>query len=291
MPAKKICVVILILFAFYFTRAGSFLFVDGDKEKKKLEKRIDTLESEIAALKVEVDSLAIQMARIVEVFKEIKKIEGYEAGQENSPGRDRSFTKIKGFQEQINSLNKRLAVLEKQRSEPVSKDTAKAEVAISKTKNNEAEKRNIRTKVNKPDTVAESAKNKSTPINETNNFDIETRYKQAIKLHRQGNHKKAIKEFEEIIGMNRQGNLADNAQFWIGACYKSMKQYDRAIVEFEEVLYYSGSNKKDDALYNIGRSLLAAGRKSKAEDIFTKLINEYPDSEFVNLAIKTMKEL
>ncbi|MCF7885669.1 MAG: tetratricopeptide repeat protein [Candidatus Marinimicrobia bacterium] len=268
MPAKLFCVVMIFIFSIYNLQGGSFLFGDNKEDTQKVERRVDSLESEVNSLKVEVDSLIIQMDRIVAIFKEIRRLEGYDGKVGDEDVNSKAFSNVRSVQSQLNELNRRVKALESDTG------TTHSETLVQQNRS-EGETDSIKTDQKE----------------ENKNIEIRTKYQQAKLLYNRGNYEDAILGFREISKLDSVSTLADNAQFWIGVCYNSMKQYDKAIVEFVEVLNYEDSNKKDDALYNMGRSLVAAGDKSRARSIFQRLIDEYPDSEFVNLAIKQMKEL
>jgi tol-pal system protein YbgF len=268
MSTKYFYVVLILLFGSVQLRAGSFLFGNNKKETEKLANRVDSLESEIAALRVGLDSLAIQMDRVIAVFREIKRLEGYEQSFDVEPLDSSGGINLKDMQSRIDNIETRLSQLETE-SRPHPADLGE-EINIDSSE--------------------------SGPVEDSNRdqeqlTEIQKQYNKAKRLFDQKKYKIAIKEFKKIIKSDKPNSLTDNAHFWIGVAYRSMKQYDKAIIEFTEVLNYEDSNKKDDALYNIGRSLVSSGDHEKAKIIYQRLIDEYPDSEFVNLAIKQMKEL
>ena len=270
MSTKYFYVVLILLFGSFQLRAGSFLFGNNKEETAKLENRVDSLESEMAALRVGLDSLSTQMNRLIAVFREIKRLEGYEQSFDVEALDSGDNVNLKDMQSRLGNIETRLSKLERK---------------------NNSNKVDITT--NKENRIDSSG---SGLIKESNRegeqlTSIQKKYNNAKRLFDQKKYKIAIKEFKDIIKSDKHNSLADNAHFWIGVAYRSMKQYDNAIIEFTEVLNYENSNKKDDALYNIGRSLALSGDREKAKIIYQRLIDEYPDSEFVNLAIKQMKEL
>jgi len=107
------------------------------------------------------------------------------------------------------------------------------------------------------------------------------RYLQALTFHQNGNNEESIGLFRQLLNEDKYHELADNAQYWIGECYYSMKQYRRAIVEFEKVFAFKDSNKEDDAQFKLGLCYAAMGERDKAINEFQRLIDYYPQSEFV----------
>jgi len=115
------------------------------------------------------------------------------------------------------------------------------------------------------------------------------RYLQALTFHQSGNNEESIRLFRQLLNEDIYHELADNAQYWIGECFYSMKQYRRAIVEFEKVFAFKNSNKEDDAQFKLGLCYAALGERDKAIDEFQRLIDYYPQSEFVNNAKQFVK--
>lgn len=115
------------------------------------------------------------------------------------------------------------------------------------------------------------------------------RYLQALTLHQNGRHDEAAEQFRRLIAEDRNHELADNAQYWLGECYYSLKQYQRAIIEFEKVRSFSNSDKGDDAQFKLGLCYRQLGNLEKARTEFLTLIATYPQSEFVENAKQLLK--
>jgi len=115
------------------------------------------------------------------------------------------------------------------------------------------------------------------------------RYLQALTFHQNGSNEESIRLFRQLLNEDKYHELADNAQYWIGECYYSMKQYRRAIVEFEKVFAFKNSNKEDDAQFKLGLCYAALGERDKAINEFQRLIDYYPQSEFVKNAKQFVK--
>jgi TolA-binding protein len=64
------------------------------------------------------------------------------------------------------------------------------------------------------------------------------RYRQALTFHQNSRNEESIELFRQLLSEDKYHELANNAQYWIGECYYSMKQYRCAIVEFEKVFAF-----------------------------------------------------
>ena len=84
---------------------------------------------------------------------------------------------------------------------------------------------------------------------------------------------------------------ADNAQYWTGECYYGLGKYRQALTAFTKVFAYRKTEKADDAQLKIARCYLGLDEKSKALSSFQKLLDEYPESEYLSKAQKEMQYL
>lgn len=70
-----------------------------------------------------------------------------------------------------------------------------------------------------------------------------------------------------------------NATYWIGECYYSVSDLDKALVAFQKVLdAWPRHPKASDALLKIGYSYTALKQQDKAKAAFEGLIRSYPGS-------------
>ncbi|NOZ62964.1 MAG: tetratricopeptide repeat protein [Calditrichaeota bacterium] len=116
--------------------------------------------------------------------------------------------------------------------------------------------------------------------------DFSATYEQAMKNFYAREFDAAINLFNSLLQTYPTHKLASNCQYWIGECYFGKKEFDSAVDAFEKVLAYQQSPKKDDALLMLGRSYLKMGDKQLASQMFDKLMNEFPDSEYFEKAQK-----
>ena len=101
----------------------------------------------------------------------------------------------------------------------------------------------------------------------------------------------AIKGFSELVSSDATNDLADNCQYWLAECYYSQKDFKRAIIEFEKVFTYAGTDKDDDAQLKIGLAYQSIGNVEKAGEEFQRLIDYFPGSEYYPKAKEALKQL
>ncbi|MBS1271003.1 MAG: hypothetical protein MAGBODY4_00132 [Candidatus Marinimicrobia bacterium] len=107
------------------------------------------------------------------------------------------------------------------------------------------------------------------------------RYNEALSEYFQKNYYRSIAEFQTLLIIDKGNEYADNAQYWIGESYYSMGDYSKAVTEFERVLDFERSNKKDHAQFKIALCQLKLGNRAAARNAFDTLKEEYPNSELL----------
>ena len=116
-------------------------------------------------------------------------------------------------------------------------------------------------------------------------------YQEARASYGDHNYDDALGQFSAVIEMSPYGELADNAQYWMGECHFGMGQWSPALTEFTKVFAYPTSSKADDAQLMIARCQMNLGDRDRALNAFQKLLDEYPDSEYVETARNEMRVL
>ena len=119
--------------------------------------------------------------------------------------------------------------------------------------------------------------------------EVTARYKNALALF---HHKKYSDSNKVLLGLleaNPEHRLKSNFVYWIGENYFARKKYFQAAAEFEKVLGFAHSTKKDDSLMMLGRTYLQLGDFEAANSNFERLIVEFPLSEFKEKAEKYLQ--
>ena len=116
-------------------------------------------------------------------------------------------------------------------------------------------------------------------------------YQGALAYYRQEQYDRALAEFDRLLQEAPMSEWSDNAQYWKGECYYGLRQYQQALIEFTKVFAFSNTDKADDSQLKIARCHLALDQRDRALAALHKLVNEYPDSEYVSTARKQIKHL
>jgi tol-pal system protein YbgF len=148
---------------------------------------------------------------------------------------------------------------------------------------------------------AGSAEEKGAPPGEKAPAEPETvkkDYEEAWKLVEQKEYRTAVARLRDFLKRHPKSTLADNAQYWIGECYYALKEFDQAILAFDEVeRQYPDGDKVPAALLKQGFAFAELGNKGDARFkvdarlILQKLIERYPQSEEAVKARQKLKTL
>lgn len=117
-------------------------------------------------------------------------------------------------------------------------------------------------------------------------------YEEAWKSLEQKNYREAIARLNEFLRKHPRSEFADNAQYWIGESYYALKEFDRAILEFDAVRRkYPGGEKVPAALLKQGFAFAELGDKVDARLILQELIARYPETKEAVKAKEKVKSL
>ncbi len=119
---------------------------------------------------------------------------------------------------------------------------------------------------------------------EITNNKFKNKYIDALGLYHRGDFNESLDMFKFLLQFDSNLDLLDNCQYWVGQIYFKKNNYETAIKEFKKVLKYKNSNKHDDAIYKLSKCYFHLDDNEKADYELNKLVNNYPDSEYVKKA-------
>jgi tol-pal system protein YbgF len=117
-------------------------------------------------------------------------------------------------------------------------------------------------------------------------------YDAAMAALRAGNYDKAAAAFREVVTNYPNGDLAGNAQFWIGESYYTKGDLEAAITAYRKVISdWPESRKAPDAMVKLGFSLSDLRRTGEARSTLQEVVRKYPGSAAAQLAADRLKRL
>ena len=124
------------------------------------------------------------------------------------------------------------------------------------------------------------------------NAQIADEYRKAIVLVSQNKPTDARATFQRVFDQDPNGDLADNALFWIGETYFGAGDYSNAMRYYERVSKeYADQNKAPDALYKMGIAFERTGDLGMARRTFDEVIAKYPYSSPAAAARRELKKI
>ena len=126
---------------------------------------------------------------------------------------------------------------------------------------------------------------------DTGKSDAFNMYQGALYYYRHQQYDRALVEFDRLLQEVPMSEWSDNAQYWKGECYYGLRKYQQALIEFTKVFAFNNTGKADDAQLKIARCHVALGERGRALAALHKLLDEYPDSEYVSIAREKIKQL
>jgi len=118
------------------------------------------------------------------------------------------------------------------------------------------------------------------------------RYQQAATYMTLGQPKEAAACYQQVV--DRAGNkiYGQMAKLGLAEAQARAGQYDAAIAAFNEMsLRKDGPLPVDGILMQLGRTYLEAGKRSEAQGVFNRLVEEFPESPFTGDARRELENL
>ena len=139
-----------------------------------------------------------------------------------------------------------------------------------------------------PPRVAATRADATAAVGKSDAFNM---YQGALYYYRHKQYDRALVEFDRLLQEAPMSEWSDNAQYWKGECYYGLRKYQQALIEFTKVFAFNNTGKADDAQIKIANCHIKLGERDRALAALHKLINEYPDSEYVPTAREKIKQL
>jgi len=111
-------------------------------------------------------------------------------------------------------------------------------------------------------------------VNETDS------YQKALDLVQKSDFLTAVASFRGFLKKYPSSELADNAQYWIAECYFAMRDYQKAIKEFQVLVEkYPRSDKIKSAILKQGLSFAELQMPDEAKIFLEKTVKDYPGTD------------
>ncbi len=119
---------------------------------------------------------------------------------------------------------------------------------------------------------------------------MEALYKNAKQTYERKDFTAAREKFKAFLAVYPKGELSDNAQFWIGESFYSEKDYEKAIIAYDNVLKkFPKGDKIPSALLKQALCWLKLGDKTFAQSLLKRVIREHPRTQQAKIAKEKLK--
>ena len=116
-------------------------------------------------------------------------------------------------------------------------------------------------------------------------------YDRTLGLYKDGRYEEAIADFKSFLKSYPESDLADNAHFWIGECFRALKDYEEAILAYQRVINgYPKGNKVPSAMLHQGFAFEKINDKTTANLVFKKLVKNFPKTREAESAKKRLRK-
>jgi tol-pal system protein YbgF len=115
-------------------------------------------------------------------------------------------------------------------------------------------------------------------------------YDRVMEEFRHKDYAAALAGFRFFLELHGQSSLSANAQYWMGECQYRMGRYKDALGSFYDLIsYYPMSQKLAASTLKIGQIYTKQGDREKAQMMFERVTDQYPDSAEAEVARKALE--
>jgi tol-pal system protein YbgF len=277
---KKTTLVALMVFAFLGASAKPALGVS--KETLQMMQQLDTLQAAVQALQKTVETQTAVLQTLVKQTSD------------NVDSMKATVTEMRGtMQQNLASTGAKLDSLTSQ-IQALNESLDEAKARLSKLGEQMSQMQTILTTLPPnstpgatPGTPGASAAPGAPPVP-----DADSLYTQGLSYYTGGQWDLSIQAFQDYLKYYKDTDRASNAQFYIGECYYSQKDYNHAIEAYDLCSEkYPTGNKAAGAQLKKGYSLLALDQKTAGIRELRSLIQRFPESAESELARQRLKKL
>ena len=120
----------------------------------------------------------------------------------------------------------------------------------------------------------------------------EALYQKGLDAYRNGSYAAARETFSRFLEQHPKHDLVVNAHYWSGEAYYSEKNYEQAILEFQDVIKnFPGKEKVPAAMLKQAAAFNEIGDTKSARYVLRKLADEHPATEEGKRAKERLKTL
>ncbi|MBI5098860.1 MAG: tol-pal system protein YbgF [Nitrospirae bacterium] len=262
-----------------------------DKKLQEIQSTQELTSKSVSDLLIQFQSLTTEFRVLTGRFEE-SRYYAEKVSTEMKSEKEKLAAQLKELELSIDDLKKRVALAEKIASPDLKEEANPAEekktVEEAKTveetkKAQESEKKGLE----KPEDKKEAQKTERKK--EITKTDVKDVYLTGYQAFKEGKTAEARENFMSVLKDYPDNEYSDNARFWMAESYYKEKNYEDAILVYEELLKKNPkSDKASGALWKQGLSFYALKDEKTGKIVLEKLIEQFPNSEQALLAKKKL---
>lgn len=271
---------------------------DLTKERGQIQQDIASIKKEVelqgkerASTASSIEQIKVEMGKLEGRFEEgrfeaQKAREALENLQSRTPDRKEVTTRFTEVQTTLEGLEKRIT-LETERARATEERITSLERQIA------GDSERIKGLEERFTLLEKEGETKGVVKEETPPPNPEALYNEGLQLIRdKKDYDPGIKALRRFIELFPDHDLADNAQYWIGEGYYAQRDYERAILEFNEVMKrYPRGDKTPSATLKQALAFYELGKRSEARVLLERVKERYPATEEATIARKKLEEM
>ena len=128
-------------------------------------------------------------------------------------------------------------------------------------------------------------------VPEVTDQEFRQRYSKYYKHYINEDYDLSIAGFKELLAINRNHDLSENCQYWMGEAYFAKGEYAVALKTFYDVFALPLEKKEDDSQLKIGICYIKLNDNVRAKKELQNYVDQYPQGEFVSKARSYLSQL
>ncbi len=247
---------------------------------------------EIAYLRQDIDSLYRQL---IDVQKELKQLRSESSMTVRKSQADLDFM-LEPLQREIqilkNAVEENREYLQRPREE-LAALRRDFEVRLNELEGGlDKARKEMEVKLNEVSKVSRAEPPKEVPTTgeASSQAAMEALYKNAKQTYERKDFAAAREKFKAFLAVYPEGTLSDNAQFWIGESFYSEKDYEKAIIAYDDVVKkFPKGDKIPSAMLKQALCWLELGDKTFARSLLKRVIREHPNTQQAKIANEKLR--
>lgn len=156
----------------------------------------------------------------------------------------------------------------------------------------EKPKKDVKEKAVEETFIAKEENPKTNKVTKKNNVNLKPEYESALNDFNNEKYNEAIKVFKEIASKTNDKILKSKSNYYIAKSYQKVNNHKEAVSYFNKVVDSPNESiNQAELISELAESNLKAGKIEDAKRTYKNIIEKYPESPYVPIAMKMLQQL